>query len=58
MYYIDIKSKIMEVAKADLQYRKLVPMLQQGKMPQKLDNYNMEIDGILLYKNRIFVSNV
>jgi hypothetical protein len=58
MYYIDIKSKILEDAKADLQYRKLVAMLQQGKMPQKMDNYNMEIDGILLYKNRIFVSNV
>jgi hypothetical protein len=27
-------------------------------MPQKVDNYNMEIDGILLYTNRIFVPNV
>jgi hypothetical protein len=48
----------MEAANADLQYRELVAMLQQVKMPQKVDNYNMEIDGILLYKNRIFVPNV
>jgi hypothetical protein len=48
----------MEAANADMQYRELVAMLQQVKMPQKVDNYNMEIDGILLYKNRIFVPNV
>jgi hypothetical protein len=58
MYQTDIKRKIMEAANADLQYRELVAMLQQVKMPQKVDNYNMEIDGILLYKNRIFVPNV
>jgi hypothetical protein len=58
MYQNDIKRKFLEAANADLQYKELVAMLQQGKMPQKVDNYNMEIDGILLYKNRIFVPNV
>ena len=55
MYQTDIKRKILEVANADLQYREL---LQQGKMPQKVDNYNLGIDGILLYKNKKFLPNV
>jgi hypothetical protein len=58
MYPTDIKSKIMEAANADLQYRELVAKLQQGKIPQKVDNYNLGIDGILLHKNKIFVPNV
>jgi hypothetical protein len=33
-------------------------MLQQGKMSQKVDNYNLGIDGIQLRKNRLFVPNV
>jgi hypothetical protein len=32
--------------------------LQQGKKPQKMEIYKLEIDGILLYKNIIFVPNV
>jgi hypothetical protein len=57
MYQTDIKRKIMEVANADLQYRELVTKLQKGKIPQKVDNYNLGIDGILLHKNIIFVPN-
>jgi hypothetical protein len=33
-------------------------MLQQRKMPRKVDNYNLGIDGILLRKNKFFVPNV
>jgi hypothetical protein len=33
MYQTDIKSKILEVANANLQYKDLVAKLQQGKMP-------------------------
>jgi hypothetical protein len=33
-------------------------MLQQGKMLQKVYNYKLGIDGILLHKNMIFVPNV
>jgi hypothetical protein len=58
MYQNDIKRKSLEVANADLQYRELVTILQQGKMPQKVDNYKLGIDGMLLYKNKIFVPNV
>jgi hypothetical protein len=32
MYQIDIKIKILQATKVDLQYRELVSMLQQGKM--------------------------
>jgi hypothetical protein len=36
----------------------LVAKLQQGEMPQKVENYKLEIDGTLLYKNIIYVPNV
>jgi hypothetical protein len=58
MYQTDIKSRILEATNTDLQYRDLVAKLQQGKMPQKVENYKLEADGILLYKNIIYVPNV
>jgi hypothetical protein len=30
-------------------------MLQQGKMLHKIEDYRLEVDGILLYKNIIYV---
>jgi hypothetical protein len=36
----------------------LVTKLQQGEMPQKVENYKLETDGTLLYKNIIYVPNV
>ena len=41
-----------------MQYKDLVAKLQQGKMPQKVENYKLETDGTLLYKNIIYVPNV
>jgi hypothetical protein len=58
MYRTDIKSIILEAANTDLQYKDLVAKLQQGKMPQKVEIYKLETDGILLYKNIIYVPNV
>ena len=58
MYQTDIKSRILEAGNANLQYRELVAKLQQGKMPQKMEIYKLETDGILLYKNIIFLPNV
>jgi hypothetical protein len=58
MYWTDVKGRISEAANTDLQYRDLVANLQQGKMPQKVENYKLETDGILLYKNKIYVPNV
>jgi hypothetical protein len=58
MYQTDVKRKILEAANADLQYRELVAMLQQGKILRKVDDYKLGIDGILLRKNKIFVPKV
>jgi hypothetical protein len=58
MYWTDIKGRILEVTNVDLQYRDLVAKLQQGNMTQKVENYKLEADGILLYKNIIYAPNV
>ena len=58
MYRTDIKGRISEAANTDLQYRDLVAKLQQGKMPEKVENYKLGDDGIIMYKNRIYVPNV
>jgi hypothetical protein len=57
MYQIDIKGIILEAANADLQYMELVAKLQQGNMLQKVEDYKLEVDGTLLYKNKIYVPN-
>ena len=48
----------MEVASIDLQYMELVEKLQQGGLPQKVENYKLDIHGIIMYKNRVYVPNV
>jgi hypothetical protein len=58
MYQTYIKRNVLEAANADLQYRELLENLQQGELPQKVENYKLGTDGILLYKNRIYVCNV
>ena len=35
----------------------LVNKLQQGKMQKKDEDYELGIDGILLYRNRVYVPN-
>ena len=35
----------------------LVTKLQQGKMQQKDEDYELGIDGIILYRNRFYVPN-
>jgi hypothetical protein len=36
----------------------LVAKLQQGEMPQKVEDYKLGVDGKLLYKNKVYVLNV
>jgi hypothetical protein len=55
MYQSNLKDRILEVAKADLQYIEMVTKLQQGKMLYQIEDYKLEVDGILLYRNRIYV---
>jgi hypothetical protein len=55
MYQTDLKDIILEAAKEDMQYMEMVTKLQQGKMLQKIEDYRLEVDGILLYRNIIYV---
>jgi hypothetical protein len=57
IYRTDIKNRILEAANDDLQYMELVAKLQQGEMPRKVENYKLETDGTLLYKNIIYIPN-
>jgi hypothetical protein len=58
MYKTHIKGRILEAANADLQYRDLVTKLQQHERPQKRESYTLEADGLLLYKDRVYIPNV
>jgi hypothetical protein len=57
MYQTDLKCKIYEAAKADLQYVEMVTKLQQGKMQQIVEDYKLGDDGMILYRNIIFIPN-
>jgi hypothetical protein len=52
-----LKEKFSEAAKSYLQYMELVTKLQQGKMQQKVEDYELGTDEIILYRNRIYVRN-
>jgi hypothetical protein len=52
MYQTDVKGRILEAAKADSQYMELVTKLQQ-----KFEDYELGIDGILWYRNIVYVPN-
>jgi hypothetical protein len=57
MYQSYLKDIFVEATKSDFQYMELVTKLQQGKMQQKVEDYELRIDGILLYINRVYVPN-
>jgi hypothetical protein len=57
MYQSDLKDIILEVAKSYLQYKELMAKLQQGIVQQKIENYKLENDEILMYMGRIYVPN-
>jgi hypothetical protein len=40
-----------------LQYKELVAKLQQGILQQKIEEYKLDNDEILMYKERIYVPN-
>jgi hypothetical protein len=56
-YQTDLKGIISEDAKADLQYMEMVTKFQQGKMQQKVEDYKLGNDEIILYRNIIYVPN-
>jgi hypothetical protein len=57
MYQSDLKDKIFEATKSDLQNKELVAKLQQGILQQKIEVYKLENDEILIYRGRIYVPN-
>jgi hypothetical protein len=58
MYRTEMKDIILEAANIDLQYKGLVAKLQQCEEPQPKESYTLGADGLLLYKNRVYVPNV
>jgi hypothetical protein len=52
-----LKHKIIEAAKLDLQYKELVEKLQQGNLQQKIDEYKLYNDEIIIYRGIIYVPN-
>jgi hypothetical protein len=52
-----LKDRITEAAKSDLQYKELVPRLQQGILQQKIEEYKIDNDEIIMYKGIIYVPN-
>ena len=58
MYRTKMKDKILEASNIDLQYKGLVAKLQQCEEPQPKEGYTIGADGLLLYKNRVYVPNV
>jgi hypothetical protein len=52
MYRSDLKDIFVEAAKSDFQYMELITKLQH-----KVEDYELGIDGILLYRNIVYVPN-
>jgi hypothetical protein len=57
MYQSNLKGKILEAGKLDLQNKELVEKLQQGKLHQKIEECKLDNDEILKYKGKIYVPN-
>jgi hypothetical protein len=57
MYLSDLKDKILEATKSDLKYKELVEKIQQGILQQKIEDYKIENDEILIYRGIIYVPN-
>jgi hypothetical protein len=57
IYQLDLKDKILEAAKSDLQYKELVEKLQQGILQQKIEDYKLDNDEIIMYRGKIYVPN-
>jgi hypothetical protein len=57
MYKFDLKDKILEYPKLDEHYLETKEKLQQGNLLQKIENYDLREDGILLYRGRFYVPN-
>jgi hypothetical protein len=57
MYQSYLKDIILEAAKSYLQYMEIMTKLQQGILQQKIEDYKLGNDEILMYRGIIYVPN-
>ena len=50
-----LKSRILDVVVTDQHYLRVKESLKQENVQQKIKEYDMEEDGLLIHKNRIYV---
>jgi hypothetical protein len=51
----DLENRILEAAKIDQTYEEMKEKLRQGKLQQKIENFELKEDKIIIFKNRIYV---
>jgi hypothetical protein len=57
MYKTYLKDKILEATNSDHLYLQIKENLQQENSQQKIKNYELKEDGILLYRGKVYVPN-
>jgi hypothetical protein len=55
MYESDLKDIILEATQSNLHYMEIVTKLQQGILQQKLEDYKLGDNEVLMYRGRIYV---
>jgi len=55
MYKSNLKNIILEATKLDQHYLKITGKLWQGNSQQKIEDYELREDGILMYRGRVYV---
>jgi hypothetical protein len=55
MHQSDLKSIILDDLVTDQHYLQIKEILQQGDVQQKIKEYEIKEDGLLMHKNRIYV---
>jgi hypothetical protein len=53
----NLKDRIIEAGKLDKKYMEVKEKLQQGNLQQKVENYKLENDEIIMYKGKHYVTN-
>jgi hypothetical protein len=57
MYQTYFKDTILYTANSNSQYMEIVTKLQQGILQQKVEDYKLGEDEVLMYKEKIYVPN-
>jgi hypothetical protein len=55
MYKSDLKDEMLETAKLDQHYVEIKAKLQQGNLQQKIEDFELKEDEILMYRGRVYV---